>query len=872
MKERGHDPVLQSMSVAVNLMERQEEQVLAGHLVSLDDGAWALWRWIGLRGAGFPATDVLKLAAPECGAAADALLRAEVKAQQTLEALLELVNHALDGLQREGAWEDQAQRAPLVKTLRHLKKGKLPTTLGLAPAQEAMLEAARVFRAEVEAASSLFHSEFNSAIARLSQSTYELASNERFREAVIWQNRRAFHTGIASLTRVPPGSLKRNSMRRQHEELVANYIQRYCTKNDTIGFFGPVGWARFLDRVKGIEARPGENLLAERNVYFEGWCIDTLMKTLGKKKALHQWLAPRRMPTIHLEGTTLYSPPQPPVQISEKEAVLLRACDAERTAHEIAAGLLRTAPLHFKSEEAVYSLLESMCGRGLISCSLEASIELHPEATLRRHLERIGDEALRLSTLSVLDELEGAREEVAQAAGDASRLDESLGRVEECFTRLTGAAPTRSAGELYAGRTLVYEDCRRDLEIEFGPEVLKALSGPLSLMLTSARWLSYEVAKVYRKAFAKIYAELARKGRSPTVELVDFWAQARNLILDKQRPVDEPQREFQRRWAELLSHSTEQRRADFSSEQLRPRALAAFQSPAAGWWSARYHSPDVMIAASSVEAIRRGDFQFVLGEMHLATNTLGASLFMAQHPSPEDFFQALERDMPETHLVPMLTKYVGPEGTARVFLALVSPRDFYLEIAPDSDNNIPRSQVLPIAELVIENRNGTLITRTRDGRLQFDVMEACGLMLSTLIVDSFKILATGTHAPRITIDSLVVSRESWSFSPKALGFAFIEDEAERFLAARRWRRQHDLPRALFVKVPVEKKPFYLNLDSPVYLSIFSKMVRRSAEQGAPDGVINLTEMLPTFDQVWLPDGQGQRYTSELRLVAVDRSP
>lgn len=864
--------MLQALSVAVGSTESQEKQVLAEHLVPLDVGAWALWRWIGLRGAGFPATDVLKLAAPECGAAADVLLSAEVKVQQSRERLLELVNHALDRLQRDPAGDEQVKRAPLVKALQNLRKRKLPKTLGLAPAQETMLKAAHVCRDELEVANSLFHCEFNSTIARLSLSMYELASSERFREAVIWQNRRAFHTGIESLTRVPPATAKRNSMRRQHEELVANYIQRYCTKNDTIGFFGPVGWARFLDHVKVIEAHPGENLLAERNVYFEGWCIDTLMKTLTRKKALHHWLAPRRMPTIYLEGTTLYNPPQPPVQISEKEAVLLRACDAERTAHEIAEGLLLTALPHFNSEEAVYSLLESMCGRGLISWSLEASIELHPEATLRRQLNQIGDEALRMRSLSVLDELEGARDEVAQAAGDASQLDQSLGRFEECFTRLTGVAATRAAGELYAGRTLVFEDCRRDIDIEFGPEVLQALSGPLSLMLTSARWLSYEVARVYRKAFAKIYAELARKGRSSTVELVDFWAQARNLILDKKRPVDEPRREMQRRWAELLSHSTEQRRADFSSEQLRPRALAAFDSPAAGWWSARYHSPDVMIAASSVEAIRRGDFQFVLGEMHLATNTLGASLFMAQHPSPEDFFQALEHDMPEIHIIPMLTKYVASEGTARVFLALVSPRDFYLEIAPDSDNNVPRSQVLPIAQLVIENRNGTLIMRTRDGRLQFDVIEASGLMLSTLILDSFKILTTGGHAPRITIDRLVVSRESWSFSPSALSFAFIEDEAERFVAARRWRRQYDLPCSLFVKVPVEKKPFYLNLDSPVYLSIFSKMVRRSAQKAALDDVINLTEMLPTFDQVWLPDGQGQHYTSELRLVAVDLLP
>jgi hypothetical protein len=228
--------------------------------------------------------------------------------------------------------------------------------------------------------------------------------------------------------------------------------------------------------------------------------------------------------------------------------------------------------------------------------------------------------------------------------------------------------------------------------------------------------------------------------------------------------------------------------------------------------------------------------------------------------------------MPERHIVPMLTKYVGPEGTARVFLSLVSPDDFYLEIAPDSDDRVPRSQVLAISELVIENRDGKLVTRTRDGRLQFDMIEACGLMLSTLVVDAFKIVTPGTyHTPRVTIDRLVVSRESWSFPPQALDFAFVEDEAERFLAARRFRRRHDLPGTLFAKVPVEKKPFYVNLDSPAYLSSFSRLVRRSAEKDAPEGSVGLSEMLPSFEEVWLPDAEGRRYTSELRLVAVDLS-
>src|SRR5438105_2435638 len=49
------------------------------HLVELPGGEWALWRWVALRGAGFPADGVLRLSAPAAAAAADLLLLAEAR-------------------------------------------------------------------------------------------------------------------------------------------------------------------------------------------------------------------------------------------------------------------------------------------------------------------------------------------------------------------------------------------------------------------------------------------------------------------------------------------------------------------------------------------------------------------------------------------------------------------------------------------------------------------------------------------------------------------------------------------------------------------------------------------------------------------------
>ena len=71
------------------------------------------------------------------------------------------------------------------------------------------------------------------AIERTSEVLRDVARDSRFREALIWQNRRALKTALDPLLRAAQA---RNSSTRQKEALVASYIQRYAAKNETIGF------------------------------------------------------------------------------------------------------------------------------------------------------------------------------------------------------------------------------------------------------------------------------------------------------------------------------------------------------------------------------------------------------------------------------------------------------------------------------------------------------------------------------------------------------------------------------------------------------------------------------------------------------------
>lgn len=838
------------------------------HVIRMKGGEWPLWRWVGLRGAGFPVEQVLKLSSPESALAADRLLRLEDEARCAREHAVARVNGALDALRSGSDWEDRGRRDPLVKALRLLKMGKPAAHTGADATADAAVAEFRDLAAQLPDASQAFHLTYTSALAGVSRSIREAAGEQRFQEALIWQNRHAFHTAVQPYLRRGEGDGARGSKQRQIEELIANYLQRYCVKNDTIGFFGPVGWARLTPEGEAFVVRPGLDLLAERTVYLEVWCLDVLAEALARNESLRVWVAPRRMSFVALDGNTLHLPSKAPLKLPAEHAAVLQACDGERSAKEIARDLLANPYLRLKGEADVYELLELLCQKGLAVWKLEVPIESYPERTLRRTLERVEDEGLREATTGALAEIEGARLRVGRAAGDAGELDLAIGELEDSFSRLTGAAATRSAGEMYAGRTLVYEDCRRDLGVDIGPEVLDELGPPLSLVLTSARWFTHQVAVTTRNFFAQIYHEITRRTNSGVVDFPTFWYRLYPLIFgdEERQPTRALMPEFQERWAKVLFKPEGARRVAYTSGELAARVRAEFDVPDSGWKSAIYHSPDLMIAAPSAESIRRGDYQLVLGEIHASVNTLRPAFFSEHHASPGELNRFFQLDHPEPRAVPIIPKSHWPPKTARLLPVLVSPQDYRIEFAPEP-SAVPPSRVLPFGTLVVEECEGELVVRTRDGRLRFDPLDVFSDTPTLSAANGFRLLPQSDYTPRITIDRLTVSRESWSFPAGEMPFAQEKTEAGRFLAARRWAQERGIPRFAFVKAPSETKPVFVDFDSPTYVDIFAKVVRRAKEKDA--GPLAVTEMLPAPDESWLTDAAGQHYTSEFRVVAVD---
>lgn len=806
------------------------------HVLPLTDG-WTVWRWFCLRGAGLPVELVDRLAG---GATAEAAERLLAREAERAAAGLKLIEAAGDDRERAGKLRKRVRAAAAVAPT----DGDGPRLAAAAAAWNGACSAAADAHTDAER-------QLTDENRRASAALRELARLPLFREALWWQSPDLLELVVEALLRQKPDAT--DSKTRQKEATVASYLQRYCLKNDTIGFFGPVGWGRFVDGPR-CALEPGPALLERRTVYWEHWAIAALASRLAEDPDLQPHLAPRRMPSLRVEGRTLHHPVERRSELPLVHARLLEACDGERPARKLAASLVADPELGLDGEDDVYQLLDDLRAQKLVTWTLEIpSAGAHPEQTLARLLDGVAGAAGERAR-GALAELEAARRAVAEAAGDAEALKPRLAALRETFTHLTGAESTREHGRAYAGRTPIYEDCRRAGTLELGAPFLRELAAPLSLVLASARWYTHQIAERYREALRAVHGELAGRGR---VDWFRFWERAKALFPGgavEGSIVDGVRRQLWSRWGEILQPGDEP--TGRRSSELRPRVLDAFAAPSPGWPSARHHSPDVLVAAADLAALERGDFELVLGELHTGMNTVSSLLFVKEHPTPDELVGWRERDLPAPGVAPVWSK-----ARSRADFYSLSRHDLDLEIG-EARSWRPRAQVLSSAQLELQEEGGVLSVATRDGRHRFEII---AFLEQHLIAESyahFSLLAPRPRSPRVTIDRLVVQRARWQLAPAELAFAAAETPLDRFVGTQRLARELGLPRRVFLKVPEEEKPCYVDLHSPLFAELAARLLRRAASA-------TITEMLPRPDQCWLTDARGQRYTCELRIAARD---
>src|SRR5580700_11263109 len=264
------------------------------------------------------------------------------------------------------------------------------------------------------------------AAGRLSHAIADTYADPVFQEAVTWQN-----PGLAQFLRdhdAGPGAARR-SKQRQRELTIANYLQRYCLKNDTIGFFGPVGWASADPGTAGLVVTPGKQLIARRTTYFEVWAIDKVAAAIAGQGRVLGWLRPRRTRSAFLAGNVLHRPHRQPVVLTDAELRILKACDGSATISEVSAG----AP-------DARALLARLAELGALRLDMEGPMHAWPERLLAGRLDQIADPAARAAALEPVERIIRARHAVAACAGDAAGLRQALANLALVFEEVTGSS------------------------------------------------------------------------------------------------------------------------------------------------------------------------------------------------------------------------------------------------------------------------------------------------------------------------------------------------------------------------------------------------------------------------------------------------
>ena len=532
----------------------------------------------------------------------------------------------------------------------------------------------------------------------------EIAADPSFAEAVIWQNRSAYRTAVAKIAGrgAEPGS-----KRRQRDGVVAGYWQRYCSKNDTVGFFGPLAWGTIRDEGPAVAVR-SRGLVAERDVHFESWCLEALARKIDP--------------------------------------------------------------------------------------SLVVPSNRRPELELRRQLEALENP----HGLQALDLLEAARAAAAEAP-DGAALLAALDAFDACLEELTGAPPAPSEDGAEGGRTPLYLDCMRDLDLDLGPALVAELARSLPLLFEASRWWCGRSFALGRAILADVLADGAAE--QPLAPLAGrlfgaLWQLPQ--LLAPEVP------ELQRRCAALLGAADD--------ETIAARAAAMFADRGPAWPLSVFHSVDVQIAAADLAAIEAGEFLAVVGDFH-AGNPLAQALFSTRFPDPERLRKIWHADVGQPIVFPILMRSPGSRLSARNIPDITNPDDIHLTGA----GNVPVHlgyRSLPIADLVV--RGEDVLHRASGFRAPLT-----DVFFAPMFISALRTFAPFPEAgPRITIGRTVLRRATWRAS--------VRDRPAEASGMAGWADELVLPRRVFCLPAGEAKPVYVDFQSAALARNLHRMLGRTA--------------------------------------------
>jgi Lantibiotic dehydratase, N terminus len=797
-----------------------------------------------IRLAGVPFDVLEELATPNASASARDLLAQENELHRLKRTALDFVSRRNSGLSSEefAAWRTAIRREKIPEE-------KFPQQLQ---------EYTRVATATEEARARLEH-QLEEELTRARRALLQI-SQQILPRYLVFGSGEVHHLIDHAGSELPP----RNSRTRERERHLLLYLQRIAAKNDTFSEFGPSAWgsASQTGSALNFEPRPG---IARREVFLERWTAHALAAAINSDPQTFLEHRPRLNPNgILIDNRFVFMDSGLAIELTQQQVLILARCNGATPMHALIQSANGDRSASAPSDGGL-NVIPGLIDKKILIAALEVpALEPFAFQILRDDIAAWREGAARERWLPLAHSL-------IKSTADFSGTTEPNQRqqiLSAARAQLSQLGAERKPGQrsLYAAVNPIAEECFRDCRFEISETMLN------EVVSDAEPWIDFwrdNYAFVASRAAAGLRMVLEKVGKN-ALPLPAFLRACETAKL----PLTGPG------LVGLAVMAFQEIKAAFR-ERLKPHAhLAEYQLTVADCHFVRenfsyqkfdeftFPSGDLQLAAKTQEAILRGEYRWIVSELHPAAATLHHCMYWSC-PDHAALSRALQLSMcskPFLHFGFFAADFTA-HTTVRIFDALPQQAVF---ASPQRGNPRWHSVSPAQAEVFIE-QDGDVALRANGKYLG-------SFARNWIIPLGFHPFQFGLapHTPRLHCGRVIVQRRTWSVSSEEMGGGnFSGLSRELVLAIERLRAAKDWPRFVYIR-PTEQalrrsgaegrdkdtKPVFIDLESYLFLEIFHRWLSKAGE-------LEITEMLPAPDDLWWNEADGRR-TFELRTLIVPR--
>ena len=660
---------------------------------------------------------------------------------------------------------------------------------------------------------------------------------------------------LLAMERVTAANLPpRKKAARARERHLLLFLQRLAAKNDTLSEFGPASWGKIDNDARCVTLAP-ESGVAKRESFLERWTAHGLAAAMNADPAVRAELSPRLHPSGRIEQDEfVFTESGERVRLDAESFAALARCNGTVPAHSLGVEL-----------ETLTRLAENKMVRWQVEVP---ALNAHASDVLVADVRAWREGQTRERWLGLLEPIAQLPRVFSQASETTARLkimDEARQSLQEL-----GAARPESDRFLYSATNPIGEECFR----ESGFTISEALINEVAT--EAAPWID-----LWRDCYAFIADRVAaglrgllqkaplRNGALPLPAFLRH-CESLNMSLTGPALIRFAHAAFQEVKTAFRARMKQHTAASEHELSLEDCHFVRHNFHYQNFDEYTFPSADLQLAAESVEAVARGEYQWILAELHPPVALLQHGFYWScpDKSALSSTLAGMVFGRPNFHFGFYASDFTA---TTTVCLPEALPELSYF-VAPQRAAPHWRTVSPAESEVYVDETTGDVCLRRIGSREYLGSFARAGWVIP-LGFHPFQ-FAMAPHTPRLCCGKVIVQRRAWAVREEELGAGdFTGVSSDLVVAVERLRGERNLPRFIFVR-PTEQalrrsgaegrdkdtKPVSVDLESYLFVEIFHRWLTKWHE-------IEVTEMLPTPDQLLWREPDGRR-TFELRTLIV----